>query len=374
MSTEVAQEVLPHGTQEFTWAEIVAATNNFDTRIARGSSGTVYKGRLHDGREVYMTNDECFRVDFSTELDILSRLQHKHIIRLLGLCVTVSKDRYPLTTRQKIKKGLLTRWRKEREEPEEPKRLIVYEYKENGTLHDLLGSDHRCFMLSPVTVSWKMRMDVLLAIARAIEHLHCHAHPPIIHQDIKSTNIIFDASWVPHVAYFGLSIAWEEEGTELDPAGSLGYLDPEYYTTFGVKPSADVYSLGVVMLEVLTGKSPIFIGEKGINTHLPVFALPIIEADNLGELLDRRPLPEPTPWQLQALKHVARTARRCLKFDSKDRPTILDIVAKLEMANEFICRDESGFVDELPDSPRGSNVSAAGSQSDQEPEVLEDGP
>ncbi|KAF6998437.1 hypothetical protein CFC21_014559 [Triticum aestivum] len=381
-STEVAQEVLPHGTQQFTWAEIVAATNNFDTVIARGSSGMVYKGRLDDGREVaikHIKNDEYWREDFSTELHILSRLQHKHIIRLLGSCVIVSKDKCPLTTRQKIKKGLLTRWRKEPEEPEEPERLIiVYEYMENGTLHDLLGSDQGSSMLSPVTVSWKLRMDVLLGVSRAIEYLHCHAHPPIIHRDINSSNIVFDASWVPRVADFGSSVASdvtrEEEGVECEAVGTLGYVDPEYHDTFLPKPAADVYSLGVVMFEVLTGKRAVFIEEKGTVTHLPNFAITLIEAGNLGEMLDRRPSPEPTPWELQALKHVARTARHCVKLSSKDRPTISDIVGKLEMAYELTCRDESGSVDELPDSPRGSNVSSAGCQSDLEPEALEDGP
>ena len=108
--TEVAQEVPPHGTQEFTLAQIMAATNNFvlDTKIHCGSSGIVYRGRLHDGREVaikHFNYHEYSVKDFSTELDNLSRLLHKHIICLLGSCVTVTKDKRLQTTLQKKKEG-----------------------------------------------------------------------------------------------------------------------------------------------------------------------------------------------------------------------------------------------------------------------------
>ena len=89
-----------------------------------------------------------------------------------------------------------------------------------------------------------------------------------------------------------------------------------------------MYSLGVVMLDILTGKGS-FLWEKGMTFHLPNFAITLIEAGNLGEMLDRRPSPEPTPWELQALKHVAWTARHCVKLSSKDWPTISDIVDTL---------------------------------------------
>ena len=140
-------------------------------------------------------------------------------------------------------------------------------------------------------------------------------------------------------------MASDEEGMECVAAGILGDLDPEYHATFLLKPASDVYSLGVVMLDILTREKVVFYGEKGI-TSLTIFALPIIKAGNLGELLDRRQSPEPTPWKLQAQKHVARTARRCVKLSSKDRPTISDIFAKLEMAYELTCRDESRSADD----------------------------
>uniref|UniRef100_A0ACD5UKB7 Uncharacterized protein n=4 Tax=Avena sativa TaxID=4498 RepID=A0ACD5UKB7_AVESA len=371
--TEVTQEVVPHGIQEFMFVEIMAATNNFslDTVISEGSFGKVYRGRLHDGREVAVKRmrsmqSSNLQEEFRTELDILSRLQHKHIVRLLGSCATVSKDKRLQGT---TLKGLLTRLRKE---PEKLERLIIYEYMQNGTLFNHLHSDHAASKVSPVTLSWKMRISVLLGVSRAMEHLHCHANPPIIHRDFKSANILFDANWVPHVSDFGLSVAWNIASGESElevsrVVGTIGYLAPEYAIDGLLSPATDVYSFGVVMLEVLTGN-------KAYSQVETFGEFPIVP-----DFLDKRPVPEPTPWQLQALKRVAWTARCCLKLSRKDRMAMSDVVANLEMAHELIRRDEPGSVDEaglfdeLPDSPRDSIVPSASYQSDLESEVLEVG-
>uniref|UniRef100_A0ACD5TRD0 Uncharacterized protein n=1 Tax=Avena sativa TaxID=4498 RepID=A0ACD5TRD0_AVESA len=411
-------EVVPRRTQlEFTFEELMAATNNFslDTVIGEGGFGTVYRGRLHDGREVAVkrmktlesrilhssifpedyhsgTYPQDFRSsdlqeEFRTEIHILPRLRHKHIIRLLGSCVTVSKE--AATPRRK--KGLLTRRRKEPEEPAE--RLIIYDYMHNGTLFDHLHLDHGSssspvalswkkrveVLLSPVTLSWKKRVEVLLAVSRAIEHLHCHANPPIIHRDTKSANILFDANWVPHVSDFGSSVAWDMASSDREEpwlevseiVGTIGYLAPEYMARGRLSPRIDVYSLGVVMLEVLTGK---MVGE--IFGDLPILdsrPVPIVP-----DFLDRRPVPEPTPWQMQALKCVAWTARGCVKLDDKDRLPIADVVANLERAHQLICRDQEPVsVDEVDELVlvSGSPVSSTGYGywSDMESEVLEQG-
>lgn len=188
-----------------------------------------------------------------------------------------------------------------------------------------------------------MRIDVLLGVSRAIEHLQCHANPPIIHRDVKSANILLDASWVPRLSDFEESVA-SHMAEEVLLYGTLGYMDPEYHATGHAKLTSDLYSLGVVMLEVLTGEEALFRSGEGddekMYTDLPILALPIIEAGNLGELLDKRPVPEPTPGQLRALEQVAQTAASCVKMKGEDRPAISDIVANLEMALQLICRDE----------------------------------
>ncbi|KAE8767499.1 putative serine/threonine-protein kinase-like protein CCR3 [Hordeum vulgare] len=282
-STELAQEVLPHGIQEFTLAKIVDATNSFahNTVISEGGSGEVYMGRLYDGREVAIkrlnNSQSQYLEEFCTELDILSRLRHKHIISLLGSCEP-----------------------EEPQELEELQRFTVYECMVNGTLFDHIHPRRGSSTMSPVAMSWKMRIAVLLGVSRAIEHLHCHANPPIIHRDVKPFNILLDASWVSCLSDFGLSVVWdmasEESGLELPVEGTYGHADPEYLNTGLLKPASDVYSLGVVVLEVLTGKGVVFYAEEMI-IDLVSFALPIIEAGNIVDLLDRRPVPKPMPWQ-----------------------------------------------------------------------------
>jgi serine/threonine protein kinase len=349
----------------------MAYTNNFsrDNLIGEGSHGNVYHGRLHDGREVAvkrMVNMQLTNLqeDFDTELAILSRLRHKHIIRLLGSCVTLSKDKRLQATTLKKKKGLLKRWRMEPKEPESPevlKRHIVYEYMENGTLFDHLHSVDGSSDMSPVTSSWKIRINVLLGVSRAMEHLHCHANPPIIHRDTKSANILLDANWVPRVSDFGLSVTWDTASDEsamqvYQIVGTHGYMAPEYVFHGLITPAIDVYSLGVMMLEVLTGKN-------AYSEEVTFADLAIVPCH-----LDMRPVPEPTPWQLQALKRVAWTARCCVKLDAKDRMAISEVAANLEKAHELICRDEPvdelDLFDELPDSPRASSVSSEGYRSD----------
>ncbi|KAE8787788.1 putative serine/threonine-protein kinase-like protein CCR3 [Hordeum vulgare] len=350
----VEQEVVPYEIRKFTFAEIVAATDYFARVLEIGTYIGLYRGRLHDGREVTVKrNRDCpsylFEELFRTEMDILPRLQHKHIVRLLGSCVTAKKDKRLSTIPQQKKKRLLSWWRKE---PKEPEWLIVYDCKANGTLFDHLLHDRGPSVLSPVTVSWKMRIEVLLGVSRAVEHMHCHANPPIIHRCIKSQNILFDATWVPLVSGFGSSVVWDMASSESGMTfagihGTFGYLDPEYVTTCCMKPTNDVYSLGIVMLEVLTGEMPSEEFKQG-GIRMASFAVPIIEAGNIRGLLDTRPVPEPTPGQLRALEHVAQTARCCVKEEGKDRPTISDIVANLETALGFFCGDEPSSVHESP--------------------------
>ncbi|KAF7005760.1 hypothetical protein CFC21_020862 [Triticum aestivum] len=274
-STEVVQEVLPIGTKEFTLVEIIAATNNFahDTMTNCGSGGRVYRGRLQNGRRVAIKrmSENIQLEDFRTELDVLAKLRHKHIIPLLGWCVSIKGKR------------LLTRRRKELE------RLILYPNQAGSSI----------YMLSPVTMSCNMRIDVLLRVSQAkIEYIHCHSNPRIIHRDIKSINILFDVSWVPHVSDFASSVVWDmaSEVPWLDVIvrGTLGYIDLEYLHTGHLTPASDVYCLGVVMLEVLTGKRAFSQAKEEMNRDLASFALPMIEAGNIEEMLDRRPVPEPT--------------------------------------------------------------------------------
>ncbi|XP_051138504.1 putative serine/threonine-protein kinase-like protein CCR3 isoform X2 [Andrographis paniculata] len=303
----------------FLFSDLAAATNGFSTenRIGSGSFGIVYRGKLPNGREVAIkrsdTGPKTRRFQekesaFESELAFLSRLHHKHLVGLVGYC-------------------------EERDE-----RLLVYEYMKNGALYDHLHDRSS----SSVVNSWKIRIKIALDAARGIEYLHTYAVPPIIHRDIKSSNILLDGNWTARVSDFGLSLMEDNSGandiSEYKPgkaAGTVGYIDPEYYGLNVLTAKSDVYGLGVVLLELLTGKRAIFkSGESGSGLPISVvdYAVPAIMAGEVSRILDRRVGRPEEVGESEAVELVAYTAMHCVHLEGKDRPTMSDVVANLERA------------------------------------------
>lgn len=306
--------------EEFLFTDLAAATNNFslENKIGAGSFGIVYKGKLPDGREVAIKRGETgprmkkFQEKesaFDSELSFLSRLHHKHLVRLVGYC-------------------------EERDE-----RLLVYEYMKNGALFDHLHDKNNVEKSSSIVNSWKMRIKIALDAARGIEYLHNYAVPPIIHRDIKSSNILIDANWIARVSDFGLSLMGPESNHDystrpMKAAGTVGYIDPEYYGLNVLTAKSDVYGLGVVLLELLTGKRAIFKTEENGGAPMSVvdFGVPAIMAGELTKILDNRVGPPEPSEEVEAVELVAYTAMHCVHLEGKDRPTISDIVSNLERA------------------------------------------
>ncbi|XP_072961467.1 putative serine/threonine-protein kinase-like protein CCR3 [Typha angustifolia] len=312
--------------EEFTFADLAAATNSFslDTKIGAGSFGTVYKGNLPDGRQVAIKRSEPgprakkFQEKesaFQSELAFLSRLHHKHLVGFVGYC------------------------------EEKQERLLVYEYMNNGALYDHLHSKDTNFD-SPVLNSWKVRIKVLLDAARGIEYLHNYAVPPIIHRDIKSSNILLDSNWVARVSDFGLSLMGpesEDSHLSMKAAGTVGYMDPEYYGLHHLTVKSDVYGFGVVILEVLTGKRAIFKEEEGGTPASVVdYAVPSIVAGEVDKMLDQR-LERPGAREAEAVELVAYTAVHCVRLEGRERPVMSDVVANLETALA-LCDDSHGSI------------------------------
>ncbi|MBA0748256.1 hypothetical protein Gogos_005101 [Gossypium gossypioides] len=303
--------------EEFSFAELVAATNGFslENKIGAGSYGVVYKGKLSDGREVAIKRGETGskmkkyqekEIAFESELSFLSRLHHKHLVRLVGYC----------------------------EEMDE--RLLVYEHMKNGALYDHLHDKNNIEKSSSLLNSWKMRIKIALDAARGIEYLHNYAVPPIIHRDIKSSNILLDANWTARVSDFGLSMMGPESDRDYKPtkaAGTVGYIDPEYYGLNVLTTKSDVYGLGVVMLELLTGKRAIFKESEsgGTPVSLVDYTVPAIMNGEVVKVLDPRVGP-PELNEAEAVELMAYTAMHCVNLEGKDRPTIGDIVSNLERA------------------------------------------
>uniref|UniRef100_A0A7N0UAE7 non-specific serine/threonine protein kinase n=1 Tax=Kalanchoe fedtschenkoi TaxID=63787 RepID=A0A7N0UAE7_KALFE len=313
--------------EEFLFNELSAATNDFslENKIGSGSFGVVYKGKLSDGREVAIKRGETKskswkfqekETAFDSELAFLSRLHHKHLVKLIGYC------------------------------EENDERLLVYEYMKNGALYDHLHSKDNVEKGSSVVNSWKVRIGIALDAARGIEYLHNYAVPSIIHRDIKSSNILLDANWTARVSDFGLSLLGSDSDQEQRPmkaAGTVGYIDPEYYSLNVLTAKSDVYGFGVVLLELLTGKRAIFrTGDSSAPISVVDFTVPAIMAGEVSKVLDPR-VGRPELNESEAVELVAYTAMHCVNLEGKDRPTMSDIVANLERAL-ILCEDSHGSI------------------------------
>ncbi|KAL5845885.1 hypothetical protein ACOSQ3_009409 [Xanthoceras sorbifolium] len=295
---------------------LLEITNNFseDHKIGTGSFGSVYKGTLEDGRQVAIKRAEISNASpsailtklqedkdhaFINELESLSRLHHKNLVRLLGFCEDCNEL------------------------------VLVYEFMSNGSLHDHLHN----LEISPL-MSWPKRIQVALDAARGIEYLHEYAVPPIIHRDIKSSNILLDTTWTAKVSDFGLSLmgpADDESHLSLRAAGTVGYMDPEYYRLQKLTTKSDVYSFGVVLLEILSGYRAIHKNENGVPRNVVDFLVPYIVQDEIHRVLDTK-VPPPTPYEIEAVAYVGYLAADCVNLEGRDRPSMTDVVNSLEKA------------------------------------------
>jgi serine/threonine protein kinase len=209
------------GAKAFAYDELKMYTNSFKeiNIIGSGGYGKVYRGMLPDKQLVAIKRSKEGSMqgglEFKTEIELLSRVHHKNLVGLVGFC---------------FDKG---------------ERMLVYEYICNGTLRDSLSG------ASGIQLNWSKRLKIAVDSATGLAYLHNHANPPIIHRDVKSTNILLDENLTAKVSDFGLSlfVSNSEIGhVTTHVKGTLGYLDPEYYTTKQLTGKSDVYSFGVVLL------------------------------------------------------------------------------------------------------------------------------
>ncbi|CAM6023536.1 unnamed protein product, partial [Sphagnum balticum] len=221
---------IPSGVQKYTFSELAKATGNFSeaNEIGAGGFGKVFNGTLDDGKMVAIkrASEQSLQgtTEFRNEVLLLSRLHHRHLVRLEGFCDD---------------KGL---------------QILVYEFMSNGNLHDHLVDSEKGKPLSLFT-----RLEIAVGVAQALDYLHSYADPPVIHRDIKPTNILLDDHFIAKVSDFGISKETPEFNTHVStrPAGTAGYLDPEYFLRQQLTTASDVYAYGVVLLELITGQKAI---------------------------------------------------------------------------------------------------------------------
>ncbi|KAE8076189.1 hypothetical protein FH972_014853 [Carpinus fangiana] len=287
-------------TKLFDSKDLEKATDRFNVNriLGQGGQGTVYKGMLTDGRIVAVKKskviDEGKLEEFINEVVILSQINHRNVVKLIGCCL----------------------------ETEVP--LLVYEYIPNGTLFQYVNGQVEEFSLT-----WDMRLRIATEVAGALFYLHSVASRPIYHRDIKSANILLDDKYRTKVADFGTSRTIAIDQTHLTTLvhGTFGYLDPEYFQSSQFTEKSDVYSFGVVLAELLTGEKAISSTKTQESRSLATNFINSIEENNLFSIIDSLVLKE---GKKEAISAVANLAKRCLNLNGKKRPTMKEVVKELE--------------------------------------------
>ncbi|XP_074309240.1 leucine-rich repeat receptor protein kinase HPCA1-like isoform X2 [Silene latifolia] len=289
------------GARFFTFEELRKCTNGFSEYncVGAGGYGKVYKGILDDGLIVAIKRSQVGSMqgsrEFKNEIELLSRVHHKNLVKLVGFCY------------------------------DQGEQMLVYEYIANGTVLDSLSGT------SGVQLDWIRRLMVTLGSARGLQYLHELADPPIIHRDIKSNNILLDDRLTAKVADFGLSRLFGDADkgyVTTQVKGTMGYLDPEYFMTNQLTEKSDVFSFGVVMLEMVTARRPIQGGKyivKIVKTAMDR------EKDMyaLHEVMDPM-LVSSSTTQLVGFERYVDVALKCAEDSGIDRPTMGEVVKEIE--------------------------------------------
>ncbi|XP_045801017.1 probable leucine-rich repeat receptor-like serine/threonine-protein kinase At3g14840 isoform X3 [Trifolium pratense] len=303
----------------FTLRQIKAATNNFDisNKIGEGGFGPVYKGCLPNGTLIAVkqlsSKSKQGNREFLTEIGMISALQHPYLVKLYGCCV------------------------------EGDQLLLIYEYLENNSLaRALFGPEEH-----QIKLDWPTRKKICVGIARGLAFLHEESRLKVVHRDIKATNVLLDMDLDPKISDFGLAKLDEEGNTHISTriAGTYGYMAPEYAMHGYLTDKADVYSFGIVALEIVSGRSNTMHLAKEEAFYLLDWAHLLKDRGDLMELVDRRLGSDFNKKEIMAMINVALL---CTNATSNLRPSMSSVVSMLELRTvvpEFVS-DSSEVMDE----------------------------
>ncbi|CAN1789569.1 Calcium/calmodulin-regulated receptor-like kinase 1 [Linum perenne] len=279
------------GLPEYSYKDLQRATGNFTTVIGQGAFGSVYKAQMPTGEtvavKVLATDSKQGEKEFHTEVMLLGRLHHRNLVNLVGYC------------------------------SEKGRHILIYVYMSKGSLSSHLYTGEN---LEPL--NWDVRVNIALDVARGLEYLHDGAVPPVIHRDIKSSNILLDRSMRARVADFGLSREEMVDRHAANLRGTFGYLDPEYISTRIFTKKSDVYSYGVLLFEIIACRNP----QQGLMEYVELAAMNTEGKVGWEEMVDSR---LEGKFDVNELNEVAALAYKCINRVPKKRPSMRDIVQVL---------------------------------------------
>ncbi|XP_020572489.1 proline-rich receptor-like protein kinase PERK13 [Phalaenopsis equestris] len=299
----------PSGSKSwFSYEELMSITNGFshENLIGEGGFGCVYKGTLPDGKRVAVKQLKAGsgqgEREFRAEVEIISRVHHRHLVSLVGYSIS------------------------------ETQRLLVYEFVPNKTLEYHLHGDGLPVM------DWPKRLRIAIGSAKGLAYLHEDCHPRIIHRDIKSANILVDNDWEAQVADFGLAKLTNDTHTHVSTRvmGTFGYLAPEYASSGKLTDRSDVFSFGVVLLELITGRKPVDAGQPLGDESLVEWARPLLvqslETGNCDQLVDRR---LQNDYSKNEMFRMIEAAAACVRHSATKRPRMVQVVRALDCEGDM---------------------------------------
>ncbi|CAH9144861.1 unnamed protein product [Cuscuta epithymum] len=305
----------------YTLRELEVSTNGFSVEnvIGEGGYGIVYYGVLEDNTIIavknLLNNRGQAEKEFKVEVEAIGRIRHKNLVRLLGFCV------------------------------EGAHRMLVYEYVDNGNLEQWLHGDVGPH--SPLT--WEIRMNIVLGVAKGLSYLHDGLEPKVIHRDIKSSNILLDKQWNPKLSDFGLAklLGSEKSYITTRVMGTFGYVAPEYASTGMLNERSDVYSFGILLMEMITGRNPVDYSRPPGEVNLVEWLKNMVSNRNAEGLSDPKLQEKPCS---RALKRILLVALRCVDPNAQKRPKMAHVLHMLE-ADDFPYREDRRSIGRDPTRP-----------------------
>ncbi|XP_047063676.1 probable LRR receptor-like serine/threonine-protein kinase At1g56140 [Lolium rigidum] len=278
------------------YSELRSATENFSSNnlLGQGGYGSVYKGKLTDGRFVAVKQlseaSHQGKKEFATEIETISRVQHRNLVKLYGCCLEGNKP------------------------------LLVYEYLENGSL------DRALFEKGCAYLDWPTRFEICLGIARGLAYLHEESSICVVHRDIKASNILLDANLNPKISDFGLAKLYDDKETHVSTkvAGTFGYLAPEYAMRGRMTEKVDVFAFGVVVLETLAGR-PNYYTKDEDKVYIFEWVWELYEDNRPLDMLD----PRLEEFNSEEVLRAIKVALMCTQGSAHQRPPMSRVVAML---------------------------------------------